>query len=752
MRMDNLNFKVWQPSCGEKILKDKTYALPQIKELSVKLYANETESVRLCITPRGDIRSLCVELTDVDSAISLSPGFVLYVKVEKSSAGTKSEVGAYPDALLPFSVAQSHGLNTINAGENQEIYITVRTAKNAVAGEYFSRVTIFADDEKKVLPLKITVWDYCLPEKNHTRQYFIIDDKQLSLIEDNKGYKAYKHYYEQLLQYRVNGSRMPFSTSENYRQVTASYIAGLRTYYCDDRISVFSLPIFYTEKSDDVEYTHTQYLFDEIIKASVADGVDYFKKAITYLWILDEPHLSKMRTEYCKKVLPRFEELKNKTVASCLSKEADCAIYAQIAQSIKNMPNVITSAVNGKIITERDEDYRITWCPPFDNLAQQEYFKMWSALNKGEKWWYGCNWPVPPYPTYHIDDTYASPRILSWIQYAYQITGNLYWRINYWARRENDKLTYIDPYEHITYPTTNGEGMLVYPGVKFGMEGFVPSIRLEAIRNGIEDYEALYCLDGLFSENAKKINKDCIPANSILQPLYTRVFDKTMILQNAEAYLEEAREIVANLISAAKRYAFTVLSFDKEKAKIVFYATAFEVNVLGGKLKNSGNVYTVTAEREELYLTLQNERGEQVTVKLFMSEKRGLDKYALSDCWAETVKKYNIDSCDAENILKPYYSILEDETVENYHPCCICLTELIGFVWKTETAILKKQRGDAYEISFIVPNGKFETMEKYTAEKIDESASRYTIVTKQPKVCVSVETEKGKYTARLYIY
>lgn len=753
MKKSTLN--IWQthPSC--KVLKQKEYDKTPVKALSVKLYGNETESVHFYITPEKSVSSLQVSVANTHPSINLSVGYVWYVNVQKSSAGTASEKGLYPDALLPFAVAQKQGLNRINTGENQEIYITVQTDESAAAGEYHTEITVVADGEITVLPLTITVWDYVLPKKNHTRQYFIIDSEHLSLVEDNIHFQAYKKYYEQLLDYRVNGSRMPFSLKGDYRSVLASYIENLRIYYADERITVFNLPVFYTEAHDDVDYERTGYSFREVLKACIKDGVDYFEKAVTYLWILDEPHLTPAKIGYCKTVLPKFERLKDAISAECLNGfngAGDSELKKRVARSVKNMPNVITSGINGKILPTTPEEYHITWCPAFDSLAQNESFKMTRTLNKGEKWWYGCNWPVPPYPTYHIDDTFLSPRVLSWIQYAYNITGNLYWRINYWAKKQDGELIYVDPYQQSTYPTTNGEGMLVYPGSKLGVDGFIPSIRLEAIRDGIEDFEALYCLQEKLDENAQRIGERDVSVNELLQPLYTRLFTQTMILPTAGDWFEKGRETVANLLVAASRYAFSVSSFDKEKKSLRFFADGVTVSAIEGSLEKQGSVYTVTANGDLVRLALQDSEGSQTEIEIFVTEEAHSPKYALSDCWAKTVQTYQVQNCTPENIVKPYYDLLDDTQNENKYPCCAALSGLVGFVWRTETAIVKRQKGDKWEVELTIPRGTLKMEEAYQTEALDEQAKRYSFTTDKQSVTLEVENEKGTYTAELYIY
>ena len=747
--MENSGLIIWQTDKTVKILKDKEYEKSIVRELSVKLFANETESVRFWVTPNKNVRSLNVSVSGVCEGISVSVGYVHYVNITKSSAGTKSETGYYPDAIIPFDVARERCLNRVNAGENQEIYLSVKT-EYAQKGSFFLKLTVDADGEKTVVPLNVTVWDYSLPTKNHTRQYFIIDSERLDFVEGG-GLVTYKRYYEDLLKYRVNGSRMPFALNKDYRAVTQSYIDNLRIYYKDERITVFNLPVFFTSENDDVDYVKTEFLFDKVIEACVTDGVDYFEKALTYLWILDEPHLTPKKIGYCKSVLPQFEKLKNKFAAECEERSKNNPILSKVAKSIKNMPNVLTSGVNGKILPERKEDFYVTWCPAFDNLSQHEFFKMTNVLNKGEKWWYGCNWPVPPFPTYHIDDGYLSPRVLSWMQFAYDITGNLYWRVNYWAKKEDDKLVYIDPYQGSTYPTTNGEGMLVYPGSKLGMESFVPSIRLEAIRDGIEDYEALLCLQKEFTDNSKKINKKFVSVNQLLQPLYTRLFNKTMIVEEVGEYFERARETVASLLLAANKYSFTVLNFDKEKGNIRFYADNCAVSIDGKRVSERNNVYEATSSNGCVKLNFLSEKGE-VNVDVLFAERKHAKKFALSDCWDKTVKNYAVTDCSPEKVLKPYYDILESTQDSRYYSCCKALSGLINFVWKTEAAIVKENIGKRYKITVTVPEGRFNSQEKFETVDLDQTAKRYIVLTDKNSIWLELENKNGKYMAELYIY
>jgi hypothetical protein len=76
-----------------------------------------------------------------------------------------------------------------------------------------------------------------------------------------------------------------------------------------------------------------------------------------------------------------------------------------------------------------------------------------------------------------------------WISWRFGITGLLYWSTTNWASARDvwtNPVTYGDQY--------NMEGSLLYPGVDAGVQGFIASIRLKEIREGLEDYEYLKIL------------------------------------------------------------------------------------------------------------------------------------------------------------------------------------------------------------------------------------------------------------------
>ena len=109
-------------------------------------------------------------------------------------------------------------------------------------------------------------------------------------------------------------------------------------------------------------------------------------------------------------------------------------------------------------------------------------------------WWYVCWEPGLPYLNMYVDMTGLQNRLLFWQQKMYGVNGFLYWSSMYWPKVE-------DPWENIATVGTDyktgkkwlsdevfGDGSLMYPGTKVGVDGPCGSFRLEMIRDGLEEF------------------------------------------------------------------------------------------------------------------------------------------------------------------------------------------------------------------------------------------------------------------------
>lgn len=153
-------------------------------------------------------------------------------------------------------------------------------------------------------------------------------------------------------------------------------------------------------------------------------------------------------------------------------------------------------------------------CTIWDKLNHDKIRQM---NQKGlEHWSYLCTGPKSPWITLFIDHDAVNMRMWLWASYQAQLKGILVWSTNWWNSRTASPAGYLqNPWEEAMSYTDgygrpygkqdgwgNGDGRFFYPlnrdpnkDTQTYLGKPVPSIRLEMLRDGIEDYEYLTLLD-----------------------------------------------------------------------------------------------------------------------------------------------------------------------------------------------------------------------------------------------------------------
>lgn len=100
-------------------------------------------------------------------------------------------------------------------------------------------------------------------------------------------------------------------------------------------------------------------------------------------------------------------------------------------------------------------------------------------------WFYTCCHPVGRYPNRFLDQSLLKVRVLHWINYLYDLDGYLHWGLNQFAGD--------NPYsqEGISKGLPLGDRAIAYPG----RDGLIGSLRLSAMRDGLQDFEYLWVLE-----------------------------------------------------------------------------------------------------------------------------------------------------------------------------------------------------------------------------------------------------------------
>ena len=155
------------------------------------------------------------------------------------------------------------------------------------------------------------------------------------------------------------------------------------------------------------------------------------------------------------------------------------------------------------------------WCPLTARLDAPFYAERRKAGDT--LWTYVCCSPRPPYANFFVDQPATAHRVLFWQARKAGCTGLLYWCVCWWdglPTPARGKPCFPDvPIDFKDLGTwkrykDNGDGLLVYPGPDFTPW---PSLRLEVVRDGIEDYEYLALLSRLVAR-AKALPPERRPA------------------------------------------------------------------------------------------------------------------------------------------------------------------------------------------------------------------------------------------------
>lgn len=613
----NQQLKIWSAPSYIKVMQEIDYSQEDEFQMyynneafEVFAFRNEKEGGQLLLSSSADVDAYNLQLSDlktqdgkVFSKDAVAVYHMKYVDVTLAAPSmTVATIGMNPDALIPLEKAIEYKENKIKGSENQGIYIEYNT-KDVEEGVYTGNYTVTIDGKSYSVPVKVTVWGAEVSSKNNLRTSFVLRNAELLKTELDSSDKMYYRYFDDLLDYRINCSSFNYRTYEEYAEL-------LRKYYHDERVTTINLPKFENGNWTNYDFTKLESHLNFISELCFEDKVDYYSKMYYYLSIIDEPHITNTEgivVPVYKNIAVKVHEHVRKLRENRANYDVSDELFESIIYDIENIEWVCTSVYREDFIYENnksdpenpDEEYTITWVPPFDGCNTPSS-RLEHVNENLEEWWYGCNWPGDPYPTYHLDDKVFTARVCSWMQYNYNITGNLYWRVNYGGQESSLGVSepLEDPYDVTNQSQKdNGEGWIVYPGKPYGLDSFVPSLRLIAIRDGMEDYEVLKATGDICKEIAALGGYTNYDPNTTFSSLYASLYQGAKIIGD-ENDLTVSREMLAQLANFAAKGTVIVDVENKLKSTAVkVFAKAGTIKVNGAEpsyvAKEGGKEYTI---------------------------------------------------------------------------------------------------------------------------------------------------------------
>lgn len=442
------DLSAWFAPSALKVMRDirpPTNA-PQKWELAAA--RNETEACQLVLSADKSIPAVAVTISDLrgkSGSLKASAFKVGYVPI-------LAENVLYPDPLPPLSEPFD-----LQSGQARPIWISINVPADAAPGDYTGTIRVEAAGATAQFPLSIHVWDFALPVTPSSETAFGIDYNMMADFEGVKldslqGRALANKYWDCLLDHRLSPMFLPV---DPWSDDAARYLD-------DPRLTSFFV-------------CRTTGKTDEELKKIIDRLIDKDAFTKSYFYEVDEPVKRESfdalvaYTDRLRKIEPRYR------VVTPFWSNPDWDKNIRTKDAMLGRVNI--------------------WCPHYDYVNNEPGFRdfLRERKNAGEDiWWYVCNNPRPPFNNVQIDDTGMSTRTLLWQQKREGIDGLLYWHVNSWNRQ------YIDD------PWTNqdtlgdrhyGDGSLLYPGKKIGVDGPVSSVRLEILQDSMEDFDYLTLAD-----------------------------------------------------------------------------------------------------------------------------------------------------------------------------------------------------------------------------------------------------------------
>lgn len=509
-------FRVWTVQDTRHVLREDE---PRPAE-TVKLAAarNEWESYQVLLRSTEALTNVNVEpgaFASVDGQALAGARVVLYRQqqlqlTDGSARNSDFRPGWYPDPLVPAAAPMtgkplvgarfSAAAFDLPANQTHGYLVDVYVPSSAKAGTYRAVCRVSAQGVKTVeVPVELTVWDFALPRvpalatalgspADRMRGYYRKRAKEGKEKEPADWDAVDAQVANLLADHRINATPpttaalAPVAQPGGKYEIPAEQITRFRAFVDQSHLNAYCIAHPRTAiKDPEAE--------KDKLRAWLASWDQAHKEldrpqVVFYTYLLDEP---------------------NDEEAYHFVQKWGRAIRA--AKSVVKVLVVEQTATQNPAWGDLYGAVDI-WCPLFP-LHDPKTAAERQALGE-TVWTYTALCQRDKTPWWQIDFPLLNYRVPMWIAWRYRMRGLLYWGgMSYWNGVE-------DPW---TDPKTldrrnrgrgaalfNGEGSLLYPGRAVGYEGVAPSLRLKALRDGIEDYDYLAILERLGrSAEAEKV-------------------------------------------------------------------------------------------------------------------------------------------------------------------------------------------------------------------------------------------------------
>ena len=481
--------EVWTADSAVRVSPAAAMPADRTREIDLELAGAEAESAQICVSAAEDVAPAKITLTGgrlVSSRGVPFPGRVTVARVGYLARRGDAQLNPFsadrrelwfPEPLLPLA-----GLSSVSGG-TQAAWLTFSAERNAAPGVYRGVVKVAVGDRAPVeVPVSVRVRAFSLPERFGLKTAYCIMDGFLREAYPGELDARRREGWDLMLDHRLNPNDISRTTPPPIADVEHAVSRGMNSFV-------------------------------------VANIVPPPKNPNTK-WVCrakpGEVFTEEFYSDFVARMRPYVEELKAKKLDrfACFYGFDECGkgYFEQMRLQWLRLKKdlglpVLTTAYMFRDVTRHELDFESPYatmtdwhCPPmasYDPLLADRY----RALGK-EVWWYTCCSPMYPYAnSASYEHSLIECRLLGWLTKLVRADGYLYWHVNWWktpGAKLDETRTFFPDWRTDTWPQMPGDGVFIYPGKK----RLLPGIRLQNIRDGVEDYEWMQLAEKKIGRNA----------------------------------------------------------------------------------------------------------------------------------------------------------------------------------------------------------------------------------------------------------
>ena len=526
-------YQFWTTPPSERVF--KTDAVPTDTSSEVKVYAakNEFEPFQIVVKPTssGNVTVSIGSFTPA-SSISVELFQVKYVNVS-TATDYLGQTGDNPDPLWPIS---SGDTISVTANQNTAFWFSVYVPSTTAAGDYTTTVTIGGVS----IPVRLHVFNFVIPAEVHVKSQMNFSYNTILTKYGVSGTGSeYWMYVDKMKQFFIDHRLTPKSVLWAGGLTSASSSNGTAYPYIDydcNGTLTDNDDIWGFEEPAERYLDGTGLMNDGISNkfAQSFNGGTGFPSFMAATFYDNDPSIDQRKSTFCGQTRSGSDWLNNPTSAynqewfqqywaglrNYLNTTGYLAkAYYYFANEPQDQADYDAVAWYSRYLKQYASDLKLMVSeepkPEIYNHSDYVYnhqIDIWTAhlglhlkmdiagerlKNHDEETWiyFLKSTYLPRFNTITLDHPGIEGKLTGWFLWKYRLRGLAYYQFNNWS---SNPWTSPNPYGQ------NGERFLMYPpsesnsNITYGSNNhrFVPSIRLEMIRDGFEDYEYFYLLSG----------------------------------------------------------------------------------------------------------------------------------------------------------------------------------------------------------------------------------------------------------------